>query len=455
LIELRSLEMDYGAVKALRGVSFDIRRGEVLGLIGENGAGKSTLLKILSGTQHPTGGEIALEGRAVRFNSVREAEDAGIVMIHQELNLVPTLSVQDNLVLGNEPRKGFRLDRAKIAEVAASALAKVGATVSPTSRVGELSVADQQLIEIAKALAKGSEIVIMDEPTAVLAATEVERLLGLVRGLRDDGKTVLYVSHRLDEIQAICDRVAVLRDGELVGVFVASELDPASMAEKMVGRTLDDLFPPQNDVVDKVVYEGFGLTLRKGEIVGLGGLIGSGRTELAEKIRQSRPTVRVAYVSEDRKGTGLHLSLSARENVTLTNLSAPLLNKTAEKELTQSWIERLQIRISSTETQVGTLSGGNQQKVALAKFLATQPDVLILDEPTRGVDVGAKVEIYKLISQMASDGLAILLISSELNELIGLSHRVLVMREGKLVGEATGDGINEQNLMRMAAGVAA
>lgn len=455
MIELRGLEMDYGAVKALRGVSFDIRRGEVLGLIGENGAGKSTLLKILSGTQHPTGGEIALDGKSVRFGSVRDAETAGIVMIHQELNLVPTLSVEDNLVLGNEPVKFLRLNRQQISATADDALAKVGASVPRTARVGDLSVADQQLVEIAKALSKGSEVVIMDEPTAVLAATEVERLLDLVQGLRDAGKTVLYVSHRLDEIKAVCDRVAVLRDGELVGVFPAAELDPTSMAERMVGRKLEALFPEPNQPTGELAYEGFGLKLHRGEIVGLGGLIGSGRTELAEKIRQSKAAVKVAYVSEDRKGTGLHLSLNARENVTLTHLANPLINKSAERETTQSWIDRLQIRISSTETQVGTLSGGNQQKVALAKFLATKPDVLILDEPTRGVDVGAKVEIYKLISEMARDGLAILLISSELNELIGLSHRVLVMREGNLVGEATGQDINEQNLMRMAAGVAA
>lgn len=477
-LEVRDMTMDYGAVKALQSVSVAVESGEVHGLVGENGAGKSTLLKILSGVQKPTSGQVLIEGKVVAFHGVRESEEHGISMIHQELNLIDTLDISENIFLGREPKKRGLIDRPKMLEEAEAALREIDCQLSAATPVGALSLAEKQLIEIAKAVARGAKLVIMDEPTAVLAKKETEALLELVTRLRSQGTTVLYVSHRLEEIVKVCDRVTVLRDGEVVTTQAKANLTPHEIANLMVGREMSDLFPKQGTPgeeevlkVQELLVAGFpetiSFSLKSGEILGLGGLVGAGRTELAEAICGLRSIVsgtvdsgglRIAYVSEDRKGTGLHVNLEVFENVTLPNLRAyarMLLDQKKQVASTEDWIRKLGIRVSGPAAKVSSLSGGNQQKVALAKWLDVKPGILILDEPTRGVDIGAKTEIYGLIAELAAQGMACLVISSEMNELIGLCQRVIVLRERRVMGELVGKDISEQGLMRLAAGLAA
>lgn len=468
--------MQYPGVLALDGVSTSFREGFIQGLVGENGAGKSTLLKILSGVQQPTSGQISVDGKDIQLKGVRHAEHLGIAMIHQELNLIDTLSICENIYLGTEPKSGPFINRAEMSDKSSVALRKIGLEVDPNTPVGELSLAQKQMLEIAKAIHRGAKVVIMDEPSAVLAEKETERLLELCLELKSQGVGVIYVSHRLDEVVKICDAVTVLRDGKVVGELTGEEITPHNIATQMVGRELSDLYPEKKGgsetvalTVSGLIVEGFptpiNLDLKAGEIIGIGGLVGSGRTEVAEAIaglRKKREgtiaSQKIAYVSEDRKGTGLFLGLDAVENSTMSNLRAfakPLINDKKRVSVTRDWIEKLGVRISSPDVQVGTLSGGNQQKISLAKCLETKPSVLILDEPTRGVDIGAKSEIYRLVRSLADEGMAFLVISSEMQELIGLCTRVYVMREKKLVGELSGDEITEQNMMFLAAGVAA
>ncbi len=481
-LEVRGISMDYGAVHALDKVNVVIESGDVHGIIGENGAGKSTLLKILSGVQQPTEGEVLIDGVPVKFVGVRDSEDRGIAMIHQELNLIDTLSVAENIFLGREPKRNGLLDRATMRSEATKALASIEASIDPDMPVGMLSLAEKQLLEIAKAVARGARLVIMDEPSAVLAKKETEVLLSLVKRLREKGTTVLYVSHRLDEVIEVCDQITVLRDGQWVTTLV-NQRDgdkPTTMhelANLMVGREMSALFPakgePTQDIsvqVNNLKVEGFpepiSFNAKKGEILGLGGLVGSGRTELAEAIagyRSCRGEVkvdggRVAYVSEDRKGTGLHVNLAIEDNVNMANLSRYArftLNRRLQRSRCDAWIQKLGIKVSSPEAPVNSLSGGNQQKVSLAKWLDTEPRVLILDEPTRGVDIGAKAEIYSLIVDLAAQGMTCIVISSEMNEIIGLCNRAIVLRERRVMGELVGGDITEQNLMRLAAGLAA
>jgi ribose transport system ATP-binding protein len=496
LLEVQDVVMQFPAVRALDGVSLAFEPGEVYGVIGENGAGKSTLMRILSGLQRPTSGQIFIEGNRVEFASVRDALGHGIAMIHQELNLVNTLSVAENVFLGREPRRLGFIDRRLMNEKAAAYLARVGARFSATTSLGRLSLAGKQLVEIAKALAQNASVLIMDEPTAVLSEQETTNLFSLISELREQGVTVIYISHRLAEVELICDRITVLRDGKLVRTVARGEASQAELASHMVGRELGDLFPEKatvglqsEGVTPALSISGLGdgervfdasLEVRSGEIVGLAGLVGSGRTELAELIigirKAKRGTIEregklvrrtspadaarsgIVYVSEDRKETGLHLSMDVVENTTLANLrsySRPLLRKKEEERATREWVKRLDIRAGNLRAPVLYLSGGNQQKVSIAKWLELKPKVLILDEPTRGVDVGAKRELYQLIQALAADGLACLVISSELMELIGLCHRIAVMREGRIVGEVTGSDMNEEAIMLLAAGVGA
>ncbi len=478
--------MEFPAVRALDGVSIAFDEGEIHGVIGENGAGKSTLMKILSGVQQATSGTVKLNGEPIVLHGVKDALRKGIAMIHQELNLVDELMVYENIFLGRELTKRGILDRNKMIEETHTYLDQVHATFLPTAKVADLSIAGKQLVEIAKAVSVNASILIMDEPTAVLSEPESQSLFELILSLKARGTTVLYISHRLSEVCMICDKVTVLRDGVWVETRTAKDASPSDLARSMVGRELQDFYPPKvftahgEPVLSIQNVGGASLSVRQGEILGLAGLVGSGRTELAEALIGTRPIgigkislngkeIRIhspkdamrrgiAYVSEDRKGLGLHLTLSVVQNVTLANLRAYgkiVSNLQKEKESALSWKSELDVRTGDMDAAALNMSGGNQQKVAIAKWLETKPRVLILDEPTRGVDVGAKREMYNLILRLAGEGMACIVISSELPEIIGLCHRVVVMREGKIMGELTSDEMTEEAVMHLATGVEA
>lgn len=484
--------MDFPGVRALDQVSLTFQPGEVHGIVGENGAGKSTLMKILAGLQAPTGGTILIDGSPVTLRSVRDSIDYGIAMIHQELNLVDELSVSENIFLGKEWSKCGVLRGSEMENKTNEYLQLVRAKFSAKTKVKDLKLADRQLVEIAKALSYEASTLIMDEPTAVLTEKETAILFNLIRELQARGVCIIYISHRLAEVEAICTTVSVLRDGRLVKTAPAADLNQAEMASLMVGRPLGDMFPPkassmQSDPILEVrnlsasdLPKNVSFSISRGEILGIGGLVGSGRTELAEtiigarestagetymngkqvKLRAIRHAARsgIAYVSEDRKETGLVLSMDVVENTTLANLeeySKPIIRKSRELAAAESWVKRLDIRVSNMRSAVLFLSGGNQQKVSIAKWLEIRPKVLIIDEPTRGVDVGAKREIYNVVAELASKGTACIVISSEMQELVGLCNRVMVMREGEVAGELRDAEITEENIMALAAGVEA
>lgn len=460
MLEVKGIGKSYGATIALNQFSLEIQPGQVIGVIGENGAGKSTLMKLLAGIVSPDSGEMILDGTSKQYRTPSDAIKAGISMVHQELNLIPTLSVEDNLFLNRE-MGGFVVNRKATRDRAQKLLDKVGAKFSPGTLCGLLSVAEQQLVEIAKAISEDAKLVIFDEPTAVLSEIESERLFELIAGLKSEGIAVLYVSHRLPEILRICDRLVVLRDGHKVGEANPKQLSEKQLAELMVGRPIQDVYPPKVDSSgNEVLCEFQKQKIRKGEILGFGGLIGSGRTEFCESmIGLRKPEIEVnlkkesiAYVSEDRKGKGLVTSMSISDNLSLASLNE--FNSIAKrKSNADHWVKAIGIKTKNPELPMTSLSGGNQQKCSIAKWLATRPDLLILDEPTRGVDVGAKAEIYQIIAELAKKGTSIILISSDLPELIGMSHRVLVFREHKIVGEIGADQMNESNVMSLAAGV--
>lgn len=480
----------FGPVAVLSGVSFEVARGEVHAVIGENGAGKSTLMKMLSGHHAPSGGELRVEGEAAHFRSSRDAEARGIVLIHQEFNLAPDLSVAQNVFLGHE-LGGFLLDGAGMNRRAEAALAQVGLRLDPRTRVRDLSVPQRQLVEIAKAVSRDARLLVMDEPTATLTPGETETLFRLMNGLRARGVTLLYISHKLDEVKRLADRVTVLRDGRHVTTRPAGELTQHGMANLMVGRELEAMFPPRAEPGSEVALAVEGLNvpgwaqdvsfaLRAGEVLGLAGLVGSGRTESFEgllglrphtvaRVRRGGRDVRlgspgraarhgVVYLSEDRAGKGLLTDFALRPNLTLMTLdhyARPLLDTAAEERALGRAAGEYGIRAGRLDVRAGALSGGNQQKLALARLLEADPDVIVLDEPTRGVDVGAKREIYHLIHRLAGAGKGVIVISSELPELLGLSHRLLVMRAGRVVGELAGDSLSEQAVIRLATGLGA
>ena len=493
-VSLRSLVKTYPpATRALADVSLDLRAGEIHGLVGENGAGKSTLSKILSGIERPTSGRISIGGRGVHLNHPIDAQNLGIVMIHQEMNLVDELSAADNVFLGRERRRFGLVDRRATERIAGDLLYSLHSHVSPRARVGTLSIAQQQAVEIAKALSYQARVLIMDEPTAVLTRHETEALFRVVRKLREGGVTIVYISHLLPEVLGLCDRVTVMRDGRIVATLDEERVKRTTereLAGLMVGRAMSEHFPKRSPASDEVVLRvnnvsvpgrvrDVSFELRRGEILGFAGLIGAGRTELGEAIAglrkrtsgdisiNDRPThigsppdaVRagIAYLSEDRKGAGLTLGMGVAENVTLPTLrdfaTMGFVRRRVETEATREHISNLRIKLSRPRQPIDTLSGGNQQKVAIAKWLEARPKVLILDEPTRGVDVGAKEEIYQLIHRLAGEGLACMFISSELNEVLGMCHRIAVMRNGKLVETIDGSSASEQQLMQAAAGV--
>ena len=492
LLAVHDLRKDFGAVRALDGVSLAFPRGRTVGVVGENGAGKSTLMKILAGVVRPTSGRVVLDGQDARWHAPRDATNAGVVMIHQELNLVDELSVADNLFLGREARRiGPLVHRRRMHAEALALLSSLKCPVDPRAKVKRLSIAHKQMVEIARALSMRSRVLIMDEPTAVLTAHETAVLFDAIRRLKSQGVTILYISHILQEVRAICDEIVVMRDGRVVARTHPGESTEADLANLMVGRKLSDMFPPRSPVtaedaalrVQNLTAPGcatdVSFEVRHGEVFGFAGLVGSGRTETAEAvvglrrrtggsvealgrrvfIGSPRDALRegVVYLSEDRKERGLILDMNVTHNVTLATLRkycrAKITRRSQEKAATRAYVASLAIRVARPDKPVARLSGGNQQKVALAKWLDAEPRVLILDEPTRGVDVGAKREIYGLIKALADAGKAIVVISSEMTELLGLCHRIAVMRGGRIAGVLDGPSATEQSIMHLAAGI--
>jgi ribose transport system ATP-binding protein len=491
LLEVRAVTQCFPGVRALQDVSLTVYPGEVLAVVGENGAGKSTLMKILAGVQSPDRGQILLDGRPVVFDSVHAALDAGVVLIHQELNLAENLDVGANIFLGREPRRFGLADNRRIYAEAQRVLARVGLDVSPRTIVGNLSIGQQQLVEIAKALAVNARVLIMDEPTSSLSCHEADQLFAVVKDLRARGISVVYISHRLGEVRELADRVIVLRDGRIAGELARHEIDHDRMVRLMVGRDLAQLTHRAAGHPDAVMLEAVALrtaahprhplsfAVRAGEIVALAGLVGAGRTEVLEALFGLAPTsagtVRVAgepvalhdptaairaglaLVPEDRKLQGLVLEMAVCENVSLACLrrhaargGGAFLNFAGERRIVADMIRQLDIRTPSDRQVVQYLSGGNQQKVVLAKWLALRPRVLLLDEPTRGVDVGAKQEIYRLMEQLAAEGVAILFASSEMEEVLRMADRVLVMHEGRITGGLARDQLSEEAVMHLA-----
>jgi ABC-type sugar transport system ATPase subunit len=461
-------------VKILDSVSFDLRKGEVHVLVGENGAGKSTLMKILGGIIPPDQGTMVVDGAPVNFANAREARLKGIAFVHQELNLCTNLDVAHNIFLGREPTRAGVLHKKALYAQARALLSSLGFEIDPTILLGRLTTAHQQIVEIAKALSYESKILILDEPTASLSKSEIDRLFSLMQTLQERGIGIIYISHRFEELWQVGDRISVLRDGRAIGTIPKERFREDQAIEMMVGRKIEDMYPrshrPADDILlslDKVKLLSetapLSLTVRRGEVVGIAGLVGSGRTRLLKTIFGARPLLSgrilydgkninrwgprrliragMAYLSEDRKTEGLITAMTIRENVTLASLSKLFrfgtISRRIEHETATSWIEQLRIVARSVEQTVGTLSGGNQQRTVFAKWRETEPRLLLLDEPTRGIDVNAKSQIYKMIDDLAARGLAVLMVSSELPEVIGMSDRVYVMRGGTLVTELT------------------
>jgi ribose transport system ATP-binding protein len=497
LLEMRNISKTFPGLKALNNVQLSAHAGEVHALMGENGAGKSTLMKILSGayTADP-GAEIRIAGRPVHIDGPLSARAHGIAIIYQELSLSPNLTVAENIYLGREARRGPAIDRAGMYAGCADILANLGATFGPRTLVGDLSIAEQQMVEVARAIHARSRILVMDEPTTALSNRETRRLFDVIRRLKGEGLAIIYISHRMAEVYELADRVSVLRDGGYVGTLGRDEIRPESIVRMMVGRDLSSFYKKEHrgGTAGRVVLEVENLAdgqrvrrgsfvLHAGEVLGLAGLVGAGRTELARliygaehrtagRIRLDGREVNfatpgeaiaggVVYLTEDRKAQGLFLDMTVSENINLAVIGRDArpggwLDRARARARALGAIKALSIRVSGPEAQVGALSGGNQQKVLLSRLLETQPKVLILDEPTRGVDVGAKSEIYRIIDELAQGGAAVLVISSELPEIVGIADRVVVMREGETVGEVGGDtgvAITEENIMALATGV--
>ncbi len=493
VLEVQGISKRFPGVLALDRVDLQVYPAEVLAVIGENGAGKSTLMKILAGVYLSDTGKILLNGTEVTIDSVSKATELGIALIHQELNLSDNLHIAANVFLGREPcRGGFLklIDGKRIYRETEVLLERLGISCDPHTLVSDLSIAQQQMIEIAKALSVNARILIMDEPTSSLSQRETDQLFDVVRDLKTQGVSVVYISHRLGEVKEIADRVIALRDGKIAGELDPSEIDHNRMVKLMVGRDIVQFYQHTSHVQSKPVLEvedllvpgrteyPIGFTVHAGEIVGLAGLVGAGRTELAhvlfgiespaggrisingEAIRlySARDAIRagIALVPEDRKLQGLVLEMAIRENISLAGLdlyqTASLIHSSQEKAVSKRMVQQLNVRTPGIEQTVQFLSGGNQQKVVLAKWLSLQPRILLLDEPTRGLDVGAKVEIYRLMEKLSADGVAILMISSEMQEILGMSDRVLVMHEGRLSGELLREELSEEAVMQLATG---
>jgi ribose transport system ATP-binding protein len=491
LLRLDGITKRFQTVAALQEVSFDLRRGEVHAVCGENGAGKSTLMKVITGELQPDDGRMAYKGRPTRFASTREAQAAGIAMIHQELNLVPHLSVAENIYLAREPRRGWFVDRATLHANAARCLARLGVAIDPRVSVRSLSVAQRQMVEIAKALSLDAEVLIMDEPTSSLTESETGQLFKVIHDLKRAGVGVIYISHRLDEMSGIVDRVTVLRDGRLVETQDLGATTVDHIVVQMVGRALEDKFPPRTSVpTAKVllsveglargdVLKDIGFELLRGEILGFAGLLGAGRTEVARaifgadpldagtvrlsgeavRIRSPRDAIRhgIAYLSEDRKGQGLAIDMTVAQNVSMANsaaVSGPLgfIRFAEEEKVARRYVKALAIRTPTPHQLVRLLSGGNQQKVVVAKWLFRDSRVLFFDEPTRGIDVGAKYAIYRLLDELAARGIGVVLISSELPEILGITDRVAVFHGGRITAVLETRRTSQEEIMHCASG---
>jgi len=491
LLELRGITKSFPGVQALKNVSLDIKPGEIHGLVGENGAGKTTLLRILCGIYSPTKGKVLLRGQPIYFSTPVEASLHGIAAVHQEMSLCPALSVAENIFFNRQPVRGpLRfIDRKRLISETQQILAKLKLHISPTALVRELSIAEQQQVEILKALAMNPDILLLDEPTSSLSIYETDLLFQLLTDLREAGTTILYVSHKLHEVMSICDRVSVLRDGEYVGTLAQDNVDEQSLVQMMTGRRPSELYPPRlNPEKSKPRFEIRGLeaevgllkiknvnlNVYPGEIVGIAGLVGSGRTELAQTIFGIHPKKAgvffidgvevhinspwdaiqhgIGYVPEDRKTSGLFLRMPVTENIVVNKLPAVsvhgFISRSKAHSEAREWVSTFNIKVARLDQMVGYLSGGNQQKILLAKVVATNPRVLLVDEPTRGIDVGAKREIHFLLQDLAKKGTGIIMISSELEEVLGLSNRVYVMYNGQIVGELPGDQTNGEAIMQ-------
>ena len=492
LLWLSGAAKTFGPVVALADGKVDLRSGEIHALVGENGAGKSTLVKILAGVHHPDAGEFLVENNPVSFRSVADSKAAGISVIYQEPTLFPDLTVAENIFIGRQPRGRLGLvDRSAMRRQARELFDTLGVPIDPDRIAEGLSIADQQIIEIAKAISLSAKILIMDEPTAALSGVEVDRLFTVARNLRDAGSGILFISHRFDEVFSLCDRITVMRDGRFIATYDTDEVTVDQIVKQMVGRDIDQLYPKTDAVVGEPVLsvQGLGrrgvftdidLEIRSGEIVALAGLVGAGRTEVARAIfgidpydegqvwlagrqlkagdPQAAINAGVGFVPEDRRKQGLVMDLSVGRNTTLTLRNAlakfGLISSSAERKAGVDWSKRLQVKTGSQQYAVSTLSGGNQQKVVLAKWLATDPKLLIVDEPTRGIDVGTKSEVHRLLSDLAGRGIAILMISSELPEVLGMADRVLVMREGRITAELSRDEAGPESVMSAATAAA-
>ncbi|WP_288875084.1 sugar ABC transporter ATP-binding protein [uncultured Kosakonia sp.] len=491
VLEMRNIAKVFGKFYALKGVDLTVWPGEIHALMGENGAGKSTLMKILAGAYSATSGEILIDGKPHTIRGPKDALGAGITLIYQEMQLAPNLTVAENIFLGSEIARGGLVQRKTMAAQAQAVIDRLGANFSATDRVMKLTIAEQQQVEIARALHRNSRILVMDEPTAALSSRETHRLFELIMRLRDEGMAIIYISHRMAEVYELSDRVSVLRDGQYVGSLTRDNLNAAELVRMMVGRPLSDLFNKARDITpgkqrltvhhltDGGKIQPVSLQVRAGEIVGLAGLVGAGRSELAQLIFGVRkatggmieidgePVVihspraaidlGIGFLTENRKEQGLFLELAAQENITMATLERDalwgMLNRKKAQTLSDDAIKLLNIRVPHAQVRAGGLSGGNQQKLLISRWVAIGPRILILDEPTRGVDVGAKSEIYRIMNQMAREGVAILMISSELPEVVGMSDRVYVMREGTIAGELQGEAITQEEIMTLATGV--
>lgn len=490
MLTLSNVSKSFPGVKALSGMQLDVRAGEIHALVGENGAGKSTLTKIIAGVYQPDEGQIEFDGEIAHWATPGAAKAAGIHVIYQEFVLFPHMTVAENIFIGHERRGAFGLvDHRQTRRDAVELLLRLGVDIDPDRRVVELSVADQQMVEIAKAMVHKVKLLILDEPTAVISGKEVELLFQRLQALRADGVGIIYISHRLEEIFEICDRVTVLKDGQFVASHPTAEVDRDRLVSLMVGRDMQELFPPKADpaTIGEVVLEargvvaagrvrGASISLRAGEVTALAGMVGSGRTELAlaifgglemtegevviggQTFRKMTPAKAIAQgiglLTEDRKGQGLAMLLDVASNITAADLDAVsrwgLVDRRQEDAIAWAEITAYQIACRGPQNPVVTMSGGNQQKVLVSRWARTCRKVLILDEPTRGVDVGAKAEIYRIMREMAAKGIAVLMISSELPEVIGMADRVVVMREGMVGGELSGDQISEERIMQVA-----
>ncbi|QBQ63716.1 sugar ABC transporter ATP-binding protein [Actinobacillus indolicus] len=492
LLSMKNISKSFVGVQALKNVQLELHKGEAHALMGENGAGKSTLMKCLIGVYQADEGEIIYKGKAVNYSSVLEAQKDGISMIFQELNLIPHLTVAENIFFAREPNKFGIVDKAKMNKDAADLLNMFDIDVKPTDLVKDLSVARQQMVEIAKALSFDVEVLIMDEPTSALTEKEIEKLFELVRRLKEKGVCIVYISHRMDELKQICDRITIFRDGTYVSSHRFSDITMDEIITKMVGRTLDNHFPPKTAKISdelllsvmnaerKGVFEPLNFDLLKGEVLGITGLVGAKRTELARAIfgadpldggeiyvRNKKVVIRdpsdsikagIAYLSEDRKLNGVAVRMSIRENITMASMDKVcdqlgIISHNEELKASDTFIKKMEIKTPTPEQLVNNLSGGNQQKVVIGKWLFRDANVMIFDEPTRGIDVGAKYAIYQLIDELAANGVGVIVISSELPEILGITDRVIVMREGRMTGMLETKKTNQEDIMQYATGV--